>query len=83
MFSAVKLEHIRVKLNFVGCTSVDRIELGGGLTLFWKEGTVVNFNSPSPGHINARVVFPNCKPMRFTRFYGNSELYLKDNHGSY
>lgn len=46
----------------------------GGLTLFWKEGTMINFNSCSNSHIDL-VVHESltAEPWRATSFYGHPD----------
>lgn len=54
----MQLERIRVRLGFEGLFCVDRVGLGGGLTLLWWDSSMSNLLSFSNNHIDVTVSLP-------------------------
>lgn len=53
-----QLEISKFKLGIAGCIGVDRVGLGGGLCLFWKESVYVKLLSYSVGYKDTMVEVP-------------------------
>ncbi|XP_030931655.1 uncharacterized protein LOC115957525 [Quercus lobata] len=65
------LKNLRSKLNLENVHIVPRHNTGGGLALYWKNGTDLHIIDSSPSHIDA-VVNPGVDDAWwFTGFYGN------------
>ncbi|XP_019199061.1 PREDICTED: uncharacterized protein LOC109192809 [Ipomoea nil] len=67
------VEQVRVKLGFEGVFYVDRVGLGGGLALFWRDSDVATLLSYSINHIDAEVTIPGKPTWRLTCFYGEPD----------
>lgn len=61
-------EKLSVSLVFFNCFAAERVGLGGGLAVLWKEGVVVEVKNYSRYHVDLVVV--SDSPYRFTLFYG-------------
>ena len=62
-------DHIRFDQKFF----VERINKGGGLVLFWRDGIEVEVETSSLNHIDAIINKNSDKPWRFTGFYDEPE----------
>ncbi|XP_019189008.1 PREDICTED: uncharacterized protein LOC109183382 [Ipomoea nil] len=70
---SIRLESVRVRLGFEGLLCVDRVGMGGGLTLFWREKEMASLLSFSDNNIDVEVTLPGMAPWRLTGFYGHPE----------
>lgn len=48
--------NLRFCFGFSNCFAMDRVGLGGGLALFWKDGVDMSLLIYSEGHIGVRVL---------------------------
>ena len=65
------LKNLRSKLELDNVHIVPRLNIGGGLALYWKKGIDLHVLDSSPSHIDA-VINPGVDDTwRFTGFYGN------------
>ena len=65
------LKNLRSKLELDNVHIVTRLNIGGGLALYWKKGIDLHVLDLSPSHIDA-VINPGVDDTwRFTGFYGN------------
>ncbi|KAA3485063.1 reverse transcriptase [Gossypium australe] len=60
-----------------GCLVVRSEGKSGGLAMMWKEGTKVSIQSYSKFHVDSLVGMDEGKELRFTGFYGHSNLGLR------
>jgi hypothetical protein len=74
-----RLEVLRCRFQFSNKFVVKRINKGGGLVLFWKNGINLSINSYSLSHIDTIVDGHTASPWRFTFFYGAPETHLREN----
>ncbi|XP_019194796.1 PREDICTED: uncharacterized protein LOC109188622 [Ipomoea nil] len=68
-----KVEQVRVKMGFEGAVNVDRVGLGGGLALLWRDAKSASLLSFSNNHIDMEVTLPGRPKWRLTDFYSNPE----------
>ena len=66
-----RLKNLRSKLKVENVHIVPRHNTGGGLALYWKNGTDLHILDSSPSHIDAVVNPGGDDAWRFTGFYGN------------
>ena len=69
-----KMLQLRFLLGFRNGFGVDRVGIGGGLILLWKEELEVSLQSYSVGHIDVLVKLSNGhipNSFFFIGFYGN------------
>lgn len=70
--SEKRVLRLRNLLGFSGGLAVDRVGLGGGLALFWKDEWDVTLQSFSSGHIDVRIKgWMEAADIYFTGFYGH------------
>ena len=74
-----RLEVLRCRFQFSNKFVVKRINKGGGLVLFWRNGINLSINSYSLSHIDTIVDGHTASPWRFTFFYGAPETHLREN----
>ena len=72
-----RLNLVQDRIQFDHKFFVERINRGGGLVLFWKNGIEVDVESSSLNHIDAIVNRTSEKPWRFTGFYGEPETHRR------
>ena len=65
-----RLGNIRDRLQMGSYFGVSKVNLGGGLALFWKEGVEVSVESSSLNHIDVLINKNKEDGWRFTGFYG-------------
>ena len=65
-----RLGDIRDRLRMGDYFGVSKVNLGGGLALFWKEGVEVSIDSSSLNHIDVLINKNKEDEWRFTGFYG-------------
>ncbi|XP_031094434.1 uncharacterized protein LOC115998904 [Ipomoea triloba] len=70
---SMQLERLRVRMGFEGLFSVDRVGLGGGLALLWRESGMATLLSYSDNYIDVIVTMEGESPWRLTCFYGFPE----------
>lgn len=63
------LEHLCCDLKRDNLFIVPRVNIRGGLALFWKNGIVLEFMNFSPNHIDAMVNLGVDDAWRFIGFY--------------
>lgn len=73
----VKLDDIRFRLGFKNRFVVDRIEISGGLALWWKEDIDIQILNYSNHHIDAQLA--SSLSSRITLFYGSPYSQLRQN----
>lgn len=71
----IRLDIIRCKLGFKHGFVVDRVGIGGGLALWWKEEVDIHIRSYSKFHIDAWI--GNQISSRITLFYGSPYTQLR------
>ncbi|XP_019179933.1 PREDICTED: uncharacterized protein LOC109175136 [Ipomoea nil] len=71
--NSVKVEEVRIKLGFERAFCVDRVGLGGGLALFWRDSDTVTLLSYSVNHIDVIIDIPGRPRWRLTGFYGHPD----------
>ncbi|KAL8492823.1 hypothetical protein ACS0TY_024136 [Phlomoides rotata] len=67
----VKIEELRIKLNFQCCFSVDCVGRSGGIYVFWRVADACNLVSYSRNHIDLHINDLQGQ-WRLTGFYGFS-----------
>ncbi|XP_019176856.1 PREDICTED: uncharacterized protein LOC109172161 [Ipomoea nil] len=68
-----RMEQVRIQLGFDGKFSVDRVGLGGGIALFWRDKTVASLLSYSINHIDMEISLPGRPKWRLMGFYGEPD----------
>ena len=68
-----RLNYVKDRIRFDQKFFVERINKGGGLALFWRDGIEVEVETSSLNHIDAIINKSLDKPWRFTGFYGELE----------
>ncbi|XP_031090962.1 uncharacterized protein LOC115995954 [Ipomoea triloba] len=68
-----QMERVRVRMGYEGLFCVDRVGLGGGLALFWRDSGMASLISFSTNHIDVEVHLPGKLVWRLTGFYGHPE----------
>ena len=68
-----EMEPIKTELGFQSMLAVSSEGRRGGLALFWKTEVVVDTNTYSPHHIDAKVIPYSGQPWRLTSIYGYVE----------
>ncbi|KAA3470354.1 reverse transcriptase [Gossypium australe] len=84
----VCLSETKIKVNSIsrvtsicrmeGCLAVSAEGKSGGLALMWKEGAKFSIQSYSKFHIDSLVGLDDGTDLRFTGFYGHSDLALRN-----
>ena len=69
----VRLEDIRVKLNFGGMVEVCRDTRGGGIVIFWRKEVDFSLGTFSPNLIDGVLNKGKEDEWRFIGFYGELE----------
>lgn len=70
---AAHLERIRIRMGFRGLFVVDRVGMGGGLALFWRDSSIATLNGYSANFIDVNVTEDGKPPWHLTCFYGFPE----------
>ncbi|XP_019179571.1 PREDICTED: uncharacterized protein LOC109174786 [Ipomoea nil] len=70
-----KIEEVRIKLGFEGAFGMDRVGLGGGLALLWRDADTVTLLSYSVHHIDVMIDIPGKQRWRLTGFYGHPDRF--------
>ena len=65
-----RLNYVKDRIRFDQKFFVERINKGGGLALFWRDGIEVDVATSSLNHIDVTVNKSSDKPWRFMSFYG-------------
>ena len=65
------IKNLQSKLNMENVHFVPRYNTGGGLALYWKNGTDLHILGSSPSHIDVIVNLGVDDAWRFTGFYRN------------
>ncbi|XP_031101846.1 uncharacterized protein LOC116005747 [Ipomoea triloba] len=60
-------------MGFEGLLCVDRVAMGGGLALLWRDSDAATLMSYSNNYIDITVTLPGETPWRLTCFYGYPE----------
>ena len=68
-----RLNYVKDRIRFDQKFFVGRINKGGGLALFWRDGIEVDVVTSLLNHIDVTVNKNTDKPWRFTGFYGELE----------
>ena len=68
-----RLNYVKDRIRFDQKFFVERINKGGGLALFWRDGIEVEVETSSLNHIDAIINKNSDKPWRFTGFYDEPE----------
>ena len=73
------LERLGRKIQYPNLFVVPRVNIGGGLALFWKRDFDVDVQSFSVNHIDAITNHGVDDAWRFTGFYGEPETANREN----
>ena len=68
-----RLNYVKDCIRFDQKVFVERINKGGGLALFWKDGIEADVETSSLNHIDVTINKNSNKPWRFTGFYRGPE----------
>ena len=68
-----RLEQVQRRLQFKNLFEVPRINKGGGLAIFWKEGFPLEIETYSKNHIDTTINKNTEKEWRFMGFYGEPD----------
>ena len=69
-----RLNYVKDRIWFDQKFFVERINKGGGLALFWRDGIEVDVATSSLNHIDVTVNKSSDKPWRFMSFYGEPKI---------
>lgn len=73
----MRMNNVRVELNFENCFTVSRNRLERGLAMLWSSNIDVNIASYSQHHIDAEIFNEGGPKWRCTRVYGHPKTTQK------
>ena len=78
----ILMERIGRKMQFKNIFVVPRVNMGGGLTLLWREEIKLDIQTYSDCHIEAFINHGMDNAWRITGFYGDSDTASRENSWS-